>query len=145
MIELRFSNGSLQYRTKNFQVDGSGAFCGLTDFGPWLDVPHFSFVNECNYSAGPHKNPAWYPPSVPANEDAMYRGVEKKEPSPQEKFYWYSLRYKPTVRWLTGETHIAECESDLDEKFSCKFQIDNFEMWVEEFIEWADEIGEVEF
>jgi len=38
VIELRWVNRSLQYRERSFQVDASGAFCGVTDFGEWKTV-----------------------------------------------------------------------------------------------------------
>ena len=38
MIELRWVNRQLQYRERSFQVDASGAFCGVTDFGEWKTV-----------------------------------------------------------------------------------------------------------
>ncbi len=39
MIEFRWFNGVLQYRERGFQVDASGAFCGVTDFGDWIAIP----------------------------------------------------------------------------------------------------------
>lgn len=39
MIEFRWRNGSLQYRERCFEVDASGALCGLTEFGEWKTVP----------------------------------------------------------------------------------------------------------
>ena len=38
MIELRWVNRTLQYRERSFQVDASGALCGLTEFGKWKTV-----------------------------------------------------------------------------------------------------------
>ena len=54
MIELRWVNQtvegekrlSLQYRERSFQVDASGAFCGVTDFGDWKTVPHVALPAE---------------------------------------------------------------------------------------------------
>ena len=39
MIELRWYGNDLEYRVRYFQVDASGAFCGVSDFGPWIEVP----------------------------------------------------------------------------------------------------------
>lgn len=39
MIEIRIFNAKLQYRQRDFQQDASMAFCGVTDFGEWVDVP----------------------------------------------------------------------------------------------------------
>ena len=38
MIELRWAGKALQYRQRQFQVDASGAFCGVTEFGEWQTV-----------------------------------------------------------------------------------------------------------
>lgn len=38
MIELRWVGRQLQYRERSFQVDASGALCGVTDFGDWKTV-----------------------------------------------------------------------------------------------------------
>ena len=38
MVEFRWVNRQLQYRERSFQVDASGAFCGVTDFGDWKTV-----------------------------------------------------------------------------------------------------------
>ena len=38
MIELRWVNRQLHYRQRAFQVDASGAFCGVTEFGKWIAV-----------------------------------------------------------------------------------------------------------
>ena len=39
MIEFRWVGRQLQFRHRFFEVDASGSFCGLTDFGPWNVVP----------------------------------------------------------------------------------------------------------
>lgn len=39
MIEFAWSGGELFFRERSFQVDASGAFCGVTDFGDWKKVP----------------------------------------------------------------------------------------------------------
>jgi len=39
MIELRWVGSQLQYRVRDFEVDASTHFCGLTDFGDWMVVP----------------------------------------------------------------------------------------------------------
>ena len=39
MIEFRWVGKDLQYRERSFQVDASGAFCGVTEFGEWQTVP----------------------------------------------------------------------------------------------------------
>lgn len=41
MIEMRWSGRTLQYRQRNFCADASGALCGQTDFGPWVDVSEY--------------------------------------------------------------------------------------------------------
>lgn len=46
MIELRWVDDVLQYRTRGFEVDASMAFCGLTDFGPWRNVPKIDFFSD---------------------------------------------------------------------------------------------------
>lgn len=38
MIELRWVGRELQYRQRNFQMDASCSFYGLTEFGPWCTV-----------------------------------------------------------------------------------------------------------
>ena len=38
MVEFRIVNGQLQYRQRGFQVDASGAFCGVTDFFGWRGI-----------------------------------------------------------------------------------------------------------
>ena len=38
MIEFRWVGRQLQFRERNFQVDASGSFCGVTDFGTWQTV-----------------------------------------------------------------------------------------------------------
>lgn len=38
MFEFRWAGRQLQYRERGFQVDASGAFCGLSDFGGWKTV-----------------------------------------------------------------------------------------------------------
>jgi len=38
MIEFRWVGRQLQYRERGFQVDAAGAFCGVTEFGPWVTV-----------------------------------------------------------------------------------------------------------
>lgn len=38
MVEFRWIGRELQYRERSFEVDASGAFCGLTDFGDWRTV-----------------------------------------------------------------------------------------------------------
>ncbi len=38
MVEFRWVGRQLQYRQREFQVDASGAFCGLTEFGVWQTV-----------------------------------------------------------------------------------------------------------
>ena len=38
MVELRWVNRQLQYRCRDFQMDASGALCGLTEFGNWQVV-----------------------------------------------------------------------------------------------------------
>jgi len=38
MIEFRWVNRELQYRERTFQIDASGAFCGVTEFGEWKTV-----------------------------------------------------------------------------------------------------------
>lgn len=35
MIELRWVNRQLQYRQRAFEVDASGAFCGVAEWGHW--------------------------------------------------------------------------------------------------------------
>lgn len=40
MIELRWFDGVLHYRERGFQVDASGAFCGVTEWSDWKRVPH---------------------------------------------------------------------------------------------------------
>ncbi len=39
LIQLRLIYGRIQYRQRGFVVDASGAFCGLTEFGEWQDIP----------------------------------------------------------------------------------------------------------
>lgn len=39
MIEMKWLNGKLYFRQRDFQVDASTHFCGLTDFGSWQEVP----------------------------------------------------------------------------------------------------------
>jgi len=42
MIEIRWLGGvnrKLQQRTREVQVDASGAFCGFTEWSEWSDVP----------------------------------------------------------------------------------------------------------
>jgi len=38
MVEMRWVGRQLQFRERNFQIDASGSFCGVTDFGPWQTV-----------------------------------------------------------------------------------------------------------
>ncbi len=38
MIEMRWVGRQLQFRERNFQVDASGSFCGVTEFGTWQTV-----------------------------------------------------------------------------------------------------------
>jgi len=38
VVEFRWFGRSLQFRQRSFQVDASGALCGLTEFGPWETV-----------------------------------------------------------------------------------------------------------
>lgn len=46
MIELRFVDEVLQYRTRDFRVDVTGAVCGPTEFGPWRNVPKIDFFSD---------------------------------------------------------------------------------------------------
>lgn len=39
MVEFAWSGGELFYRERNFRVDASMCFCGVTDFGEWKKVP----------------------------------------------------------------------------------------------------------
>lgn len=59
MVELRWWGRRLQYRQRQFQVDASGAFCGLTDFGPWQTVPDemLNGVRKVNVAVEQHGGP----------------------------------------------------------------------------------------
>ena len=35
MIEIRWVGRVLEFRQRSFQIDASGSFCGLGDFGKW--------------------------------------------------------------------------------------------------------------
>ena len=48
MIQLRWRGRTLEYRQRSFQVDASGAFCGVTDYDEWRAVG--DFVDERAWS-----------------------------------------------------------------------------------------------
>jgi len=52
MIEMRWNGRDLEFRQRSFQVDASGAFCGVTEFDPWQKVECASDAPEKDWRIG---------------------------------------------------------------------------------------------